>query len=226
MKMALGGLVLLLFAAGVIWIVVAVRRYSARKQADAQREAAFLAELASAAAKRAKRATAPAAPAPAASATAPAARSTAPAAPATAPAARATAPAARATAPHAASEAIKGALAGGNPGEAARLFVTHVEQRTRLTLVATEWEPLGRALLVQESYMEAAWALHAGALVAGDALSAQKRLIEIAARASAAGHSQIALRLYDTLLKKYPASQYAGLARASVKLEEKKLGKG
>jgi TolA-binding protein len=193
MKTVLGLLILLLFAAGVIWIVVAVRRYPARKQAEAQREAAFLAELASAAAKRKK---------------------------------LAATPAVRATVPQAASEAIKGALARGNPGEAARLFVTHVEQRTRLTLVASEWEPLGRALLVQESYMEAAWALHAGALVAGDALTAQKRLIEIAARASAAGQPQIALRLYDTLLKKYPGSQYAGMARASVKLEETKLGKG
>jgi TolA-binding protein len=219
MKMALGGLVLLLFAAGVIWIVVAVRRHSGRKQAEAEREAAFLAELASAAARRAKPAALPAAAAPATAASAPAG-------PATAPVAQATAPAARATAPHTASEAIKGALARGNSGEAARLFVTHVEQRTRLTLVATEWEPLGRALLVQESYMEAAWALHAGAVVAGDALTAQKRLIEIAARASAAGHSQIALKLYNTLLKKYPGSQYAGLARASVKLEETKLTKG
>lgn len=193
MKTVLGLLVLLLFAAGVIWIGVAVRRYPARKQAEAQREAAFLAELASAAAKRKK---------------------------------LAAAPAVRATVPQAASEAIKGALARGNPGEAAQLFVTHVEQRTRLTLVASEWEPLGRALLVRESYMEAAWALHAGALVAGDALTAQKRLIEIAARASAAGQPQIALKLYDTLLKKYPGSQYAGLARASVKLEETKLTKG
>jgi len=212
MKMALGGLVLLLFAAGVIWIVVAVRRHSARKQAEAQREAAFLAELASAAARRNKPAALAAAAAPAAAASVPT-----PAAPV---------PAARATAPHTASEAIKGALARGNSGEAARLFVTHVEQRTRLTLVATEWEPLGRALLVQESYMEAAWALHAGALVAGDALAAQKRLMQVAARASAAGHPQIALRLYGTLLKKYPGSQYAGLARASVKLEETKLAKG
>lgn len=206
MKTGLGLLVLLLFAAGIIWIGVAVRRYSARMRAEAQREAAFLAELASAAAKRAKPAALPVAAAPAAAATASAAR--------------ATAPAARAAAPHAASEAIKGALARGVPGEAARLFLTHVEQRTRLTLVASEWEPLGRALLVQESYMEAAWALHAGALVAGDALTAQKHLIDIAARASAAGQRQIALKLYHTLLKKYPGSQYAGLARASVKLEE------
>jgi TolA-binding protein len=204
MKTVLGLLVLLLFAAGVIWVGVAVRRHSARKQAEAQREAAFLAELASAAAKRKKAATALAAPA-----TAPAARSTATAAD-------------RATAPHAASEAIKGALAQGNSSEAARLFVSHVEQRTRLTLVASEWEPLGRALLVQESFMEAAWALHAGALVAGDALTAQKRLMAIAARASAAGRPQIALKLYHTLLKKYPGSQYADLARANVKLEEKK----
>lgn len=204
MKSTLGLLLLLLFTAGVIWIGVAVRKYSARKRAETLREAAFLAELTSAAAKRAK-------PAPA-----PAPRSAAAATPRPAPAA----------APHAPSHAIRRALAQGDHGEAARLFVVHAEERTRLVLGAKEWEPLGRALLVKEAYLEAAWALHAGSAVGGDMIAAQTRLVEVATRASAAGHPQIALKLYDTLLRKYPGSPYTEIARAGFQLEEKKLGKG
>jgi hypothetical protein len=214
MKSTLGLLVLLLFTAGVIWIGVAARKYSARKRAEAQREEAFLAELTSAAAKRGKPAAAPA-PAPRTS-PAPAQRSAPAAVPRPAPA----------TATHAPSRAIRSALAQGDHGEAARLFVVHAEERTRLVLQTSDWEPLGRALLVKEAYLEAAWALHAGAVVAGDAIAAQTRLVEIATRASAAGHAQIALKLYDTLLRKYPGSQYTEIARAGFQLEEKKLGKG
>jgi hypothetical protein len=223
MKTVLGLLALALFAAGVVWVVLGVRKYRARKEAEALREAAFLAELTSAAAKRGKPAappaTAPAVPTPTARAPTPAAR-------APTPAARAPAPAARTPGPATPAAAIKGALAQGNSGEAARLFLLHVEQRTTLALAASEWEPLGKALLVQESYLEAAWALHAGALLAGDAVGAQRRLIETATRASVAGRPQAALKLYQTLLAKYPGSEFAEFARAGIRLEEKNLGKG
>ena len=66
--------------------------------------------------------------------------------------------------------------------------------------------------------------MHAGALLAGDPVAAQKRLIEVAGRAAEARQSAVALKLYGTLLAKYPDSQYADFVRTNMKLEEKKLG--
>ena len=90
--------------------------------------------------------------------------------------------------------------------------------------LAPQWEALGRALLGDGKLMEAAWAMHAGALLAGDPVAAQKRLIEVAGRAAEARQSAVALKLYGTLLAKYPDSQYADFVRTNMKLEEKKLG--
>jgi len=125
----------------------------------------------------------------------------------------------------AAGARIKEALARGRAAEAIAAFGQHREQRTRLALAPGEWEALGRALLAQGSFLEAAWALHAGAALAGDALAAQKRLVEVAGKAAAAGKPQLALKLYATLLDKYPGSQYAPFVRSSMKQEENKLGK-
>ncbi len=147
-------LALLLLAGGVVWAWHALRKFGARKDAQAERAASLIAEVN----KNRK-----AVPAPA-----PAAR--APAAP-------------------------------------------------------PDWEALGRSLLAKGAFLEAAWTLHAAAALAGDAMSAQKRLVEIAARAAAAGRPQAALLLYGTLLEKYPESEYAGFVRSSMKAEEKKLGK-
>ena len=71
--------------------------------------------------------------------------------------------------------------------------------------------------------MESAWALHAGAALAGDLAVAQKRLVEVANRAGDAGQPQHAIRLYQTLLAKYPQSQYADFVRANIKEQERKL---
>jgi TolA-binding protein len=99
-------------------------------------------------------------------------------------------------------------------------------ERTKLTLEPPVWEGLGRALLAQGAFMEAAWALHAGAALAGDLPGAQKRLVEVAVRAGDAGQAQNALKLYATLLSKYPQSQYADFVRTNMKEQEKKLPKG
>lgn len=127
--------------------------------------------------------------------------------------------------PRDAEQAIAACLASGKSTMAGGIFVYFVEQRTALRLAAAQWDALGQALLAQGEFMEAAWALHAGALRAADTVSAQKRLIEVAARAGAANQPQIALKLYETLLAKYPASQYAQFVRDSIKAEEKKLVK-
>ena len=160
----------------------------------------------------------------------------APASPATAVAAAATggvpsgaaaAPANKTTDPLAAvAESIKAALAAGRSAEAAKAFLGIVAQRTQLNLEPPVWEGLGRALLAQGAFLESAWALHAGAVLAGDLVGAQKRLVEVATRAGDAGQPQHALKLYATLLAKYPQSQYADFVRANMKQEERKLAKG
>ena len=138
-----------------------------------------------------------------------------------------TAPAAKAPLPgdplSAATEAIRSALAAGRGADAAKAFLAVVAERTKLSLEPPLWEGLGRALLAQSAFMEAAWALHAGAALASDLVGAQKRLVEVAARAGDANQPQVALKLYATLLAKYPQSQYADFVRSNMKTEEKKL---
>lgn len=192
-------LVLLLVAAGGIALVVlAIRKFNARKVFEREREASFVAEM-----LRAK-------PAP----------SVAPA-PVPAPA-----PAQPSDPLAAAAGSIRKALAAGRGADAAKTFLAVLAERTKLTLEPPAWEGLGRALLAQGSYLEAAWALHAGSALAGDLVAAQKRLVEVAARAGDAGQPQNALKLYATLLAQYPQSQYAEFVRANMKSEERKLPKG
>ncbi len=125
----------------------------------------------------------------------------------------------------AAANALALALADGHGPLATGVFAEFVAERTALPLTPPQWEALGRALLGEGSLMEAAWAMHAGALIAGDRIAAQKRLIEVAGRAAEGRQPAVALKLYGTLLAKYPDSQYAEFVRANMKLEEKKLGK-
>ena len=185
----------------VVWVVVVVRKFKAREVFEREREAQFVAEM-----LRAK----PQAPKPPPAAVTPVA---------------AAAPAASADPITAAGEAIRAALIAGRGADAARAFLAVVAERTKLTLEPAVWEGLGRALLAQGTYLEAAWALHAGAALAGDAPGAQKRLVEVAVRAGDAGQAQHALKLYATLLAKYPQSQYADFVRANMREQEKKVPK-
>jgi TolA-binding protein len=195
---------LAMLAGAVAWIAFALRKYKARKAFERAREAQFVAEMLRARSALAK---------PAANATATAATAAAPAAAATA-----------AADPLAAAVgAIRDALAAGRAGDAAKAFLDVVAERNKLTLEPPVWEGLGRALLAQGAFMEAAWALHAGAALAGDLTGAQKRLVEIANKAGDAGQAQHAVKLYQTLLAKYPQSQYADFVRANMKEQEKKL---
>jgi hypothetical protein len=123
----------------------------------------------------------------------------------------------------AAAQAIELCLGSGQAGTAAGVFAEYLDERAELRLAPAQWDALGQALLGQGSFMQAAWALHAGALLAGDAVGAQKRLIAVAGRAGEASQPEIALKLYRTLLAKYPDSTYAQFARDNMKLEEKRL---
>ena len=191
MKVIFALVVLAAAAGGVALVVLAIRKYNARKAFEAEREAKFVAEM-----LRAK---------------------LAPAQPAAGPIAP------PADAASAAAASIRSALAAGRGADAAKAFLAVVEDRTRLVLEPPVWEALGRALLAQGSHMEAAWALHAGAAFAGDLAAAQKRLVEVAARAADAGQAQHALKLYATLLAKYPQSQFADFARVNMKELESRL---
>ena len=122
-----------------------------------------------------------------------------------------------------AGQAITLCLGNGQAAAAAGVFAEYLDERAGLRLAPAQWDALGRALLGQESFMPSAWALHAGALLAGDSVGAQKRLIEVAGKAGAAGQPEAAVRLYRTLLAKYPDSPYAQFARENMKLEEKRL---
>jgi TolA-binding protein len=184
-----------------VWVVIAVRKFKARKAFEREREAQFVAEMLRAKPQAAK--PPPAAVTPAAAA----------------------APPASADPIAAAGEAIRAALAAGRGADAAKAFLAVLAERTKLTLEPVVWEGLGRALLAQGTYLEAAWALHAGAALAGDAAGAQKRLVEVAVRAGDAGQAQHALKLYATLLAKYPQSQYADFVRANMREQEKKVPK-
>lgn len=125
----------------------------------------------------------------------------------------------------AASRAIAVCLDGGQSAMAAALFGEFVAERTALQLSAAHWEPLGRALLAQGALMEAAWAMHAGAVLANDFAAAQKRLIEVAGKAAESGKPSVALKLYRTLLSKYPDSQFADFVRSNMRVEEKNLAR-
>jgi predicted Zn-dependent protease len=188
-------------AGAVVWIVIVVRKFRARKAFEREREAQFMAEMLRARAEAPKPAAPEASPPP-------------PAAPVPG------------DPLSAAALKIREALAAGRGADAAKAFLAVVAERTRLTLEPPVWEGLGRALLAQGAFLEAAWALHAGAALAGDLPGAQKRLVEVAVRAGDAGQARHALKLYATLLEKYPQSQYADFVRANVKEQEKKLSKG
>jgi hypothetical protein len=196
-KIVMGLIVLGIAAGGAAWIFIALRKFRARKAFEQEREANFLADM-----RKNKPAAARAPKAPAAD------------------------PADPADPMAVAAESITAALAAGRAADAAEAFLAVVDKRTKLTLEPPIWEGLGRALLAQSAYMEAAWALHAGAALAGDLVGAQKRLVEVAARAGDAGQPQYALKLYATLLAKYPQSQYGDFVRANMQAEEKKLPKG
>jgi len=126
----------------------------------------------------------------------------------------------------AASRAIVSCLEAEHHAIAAALFAEFVAERSALRLPQGHWEPLGRALLEQGALMEAAWALHAGAVLGKDPIGAQKRLVEVAGKAADTGKPKVALKLYATLLEKYPQSQYADFVRSQMRIEEKKLAKG
>lgn len=116
-------------------------------------------------------------------------------------------------APASAGNAIRHALLHGQAALACWLTQQFWAERNQLTLDSAALEPLGRALLNQQAYQEAAWCLHAAGVASQDLLKAQKGLLEVANRAGENGEAAVACLLYESFLKKYPSSQFAGFAR-------------
>ncbi len=167
-----------------------------------------------------------AAPSPGAASSAKPAESTSKPRPGAQSAAPAANPAAGATnAERAAALAILEALAANDGARATALFRELGARRSALQLSPTDWGRVGAASLAQGAFLDAAWALHAGALLAGDTAAAQKHLVAVAGKASAAGDARVALKLYGNLLKKYPSSPYAEFVRTSMREVQKKVDK-
>jgi TolA-binding protein len=59
----------------------------------------------------------------------------------------------------------------------------------------------------------------------GDGLAQQKLLFEAAHKAGEAGEPALAIQLFARLLVRYPASSFAGQARAAVETQKKKIAK-
>ena len=93
------------------------------------------------------------------------------------------------------------------------------EDRLAAFLVATA----GKAKAAESSPAPAAPAAPASAQA--DGLALQKLLYEAAHKAGEAGEPALAIQLYARLLARYPASAFAGQARAAIEAERKKLAK-
>jgi hypothetical protein len=97
------------------------------------------------------------------------------------------------------------------------------EERLAAFMAATA----GKSKMVEAAAVPAPMPAPADAIapVAGDGLAQQKLLFEAAHKAGAAGEAALAIQLYARLLARYPASAFAGQARAAVDAEKKKLAK-
>jgi hypothetical protein len=113
-------------------------------------------------------------------------------------------------------------LANGQAAMAAALFCEAGDERASLALAQAQCIALGRALVAQHAYREAAWVLHDAALRAGDAGAAQRRLVEIAGRAGEAGRGEDALHLYQAILERYPDTPFAEFVHAGIRQEERR----
>lgn len=86
--------------------------------------------------------------------------------------------------------------------------------RDQLALDAGTLNKLGQALLERHAFLDAGWALHAGAIAAGDTVAAEKKLAEVAGKAAVSGQPETARRLYLELVERYPEAGFANFARA------------
>jgi hypothetical protein len=128
-----------------------------------------------------------------------------------------------------ASEALSRALSSGASGAALTCYVAFQTHRKNLKLKAVEFEELGRALLEQKKFGDAAWCFAATAKVGGEPIRVQKGIIATADAANKAGQLQEAARLYQYVLQNAPAAPHAEYCQrmlSAIQAKQKKAATG
>ncbi|MGH8672255.1 MAG: hypothetical protein ACREUA_09545 [Burkholderiales bacterium] len=122
-----------------------------------------------------------------------------------------------------ATQAITTCVANGHITLATALYREFAKLRASLMLDAKTLEQLGIVLLGENRFLDAAWCLHEAALLTGDPLAAQKRIIAAASDASRARKIEEALDLFHWFIDEYPASHFAEYAKNGIETEKRRL---
>jgi hypothetical protein len=126
-----------------------------------------------------------------------------------------------------ASEAITRALAAGEVPLAVDCYEAFHDHRKSLTIKGAELEQLGRGLLEQKKFGEAAWCFASSGRIGGDAVRVQKGLIASAEGLNKIGQLVEAKRIYQFVVNFTPGSpnaQYCQDALARINSRLKKAG--
>ncbi len=126
-----------------------------------------------------------------------------------------------------ASEAISRAVAGGETPLAVDCYEAIHDHRKSLTIKGAELEQLGRGLLEQKKFGEAAWCFASSGRTGGDAVRVQKGLIASAEGLNKIGQLVEAKRIYQFVVNFTPGSpnaQYCQDALARINSRLKKAG--
>lgn len=124
-----------------------------------------------------------------------------------------------------ASEALSHALSSGASGVALSCYAAFQAHRKALKLKPAELEELGRGLLEQKKFADAAWCFAASAKFGGEPLRVQKGIIASADGANKAGQFKEAARLYQFVLQSAPApahAEYCQLMLSAVQAKQRK----
>lgn len=113
----------------------------------------------------------------------------------------------------AAANAITQAVGGGFAELGVALFRGFAKERAELGLNGQTLEIVGNMLLKQGLLLDAGWCFYASANGTGDALKAQKKLLQVASVAEDAGKHAEAVALYDFFIAKYPDTPLAQFAK-------------
>jgi hypothetical protein len=99
------------------------------------------------------------------------------------------------------SAAISAALAGAAMPLALATFGELKEQRKAIKLTADEFDQLARALLSGSHFAESAWCFVASGPAGADTIRWHKGMVSVADAAAKAGNSEVAVRIYQHMVK-------------------------
>src|SRR5262249_40973603 len=117
------------------------------------------------------------------------------------------------------------ALSSGASGVALSCYAAFQAHRKNIKLKAVEFEELGRGLLEQKKFPDAAWCFAVSVRVGGEPIRVQKGIIATADAANKAGQLQEAARLYQYVLQHAPAAahaEYCQLMLTAIQAKQKK----